>query len=318
MVKDATKIMKRNPNNPVINVDDYPNLSQIYNPTGVKFGDETIVVASVVEHAGAGYGGGIGQTWIARSKDGVHFDLKQENFVKVGEDMYEGADFSHFIDNRVTKMGDTYYFLTPVDCTGYAGPVAILGKTKDFEKYEAISIITPPRHRGASLFPEKINGKYYMLDRPSTDDPRVRGEIWMAASKDMIHWGEFRPVLAPGYRYWNTVKIGPTPPLKTSKGWLEIIHGVAEPEGSRSYNIGAILLDLEEPWKIIGRTNSPLITPEDRFEQHGMSDNSPFVCGAFADEEKDTLTMYYGACDKYICLAEGKLSEVIDACINGL
>ena len=315
---DVTKIMKRNPNNPVISVYDYPNISQIYNPTGIKIGDETIVLASVVEHAGAGYGGGIGQTWIARSKDGIHFDLKQENFIKAGDEIFEGADFSHYIDNRITKIDDTYYIITPV-CNGeWAHPIGILGKTKDFEKYEPIDVVTTARHRGASLFPEKINGKYYMLDRPSADDPRVRGEIWIAASKDLIHWGEFKPILAPGYRYWNTVKIGPTPPIKTSKGWLDIMHGVAKPDGGKQYTIGAILLDLEEPWKIIGKTNSPLLAPEEWYEQHGMSDNSPFVCGAFADEEKDTLTMYYGGCDKYICLAEGKLSDVIDACINEL
>ncbi|WP_298840239.1 glycoside hydrolase family 130 protein [Clostridium sp.] len=175
--------------------------------------------------------------------------------------------------------------------------------------------MTAPRNRGASLFSEKIGGKYYKLDRPGGGDGST-GDIWISASEDFIHWGEFKPVLAAGYRFWNVEKIGPTPPIKTDKGWIVIIHGVFSPAGGTYYYLGAILLDLDEPWKVIGKTNSYILAPEMDYEKHGNCDNTVFACGAIADYDKDQIRLYYGACDNYICLATGCLSELVDACIK--
>jgi beta-1,4-mannooligosaccharide/beta-1,4-mannosyl-N-acetylglucosamine phosphorylase len=198
---------------------------------------------------------------------------------------------------------------------GYDAPVGMLGRTKDFETYERMDIITAPKNRGASLFPEKINGKYYKLDRPGGGDGGD-GDIWISASTDLIHWGEFKPVIAAGYRFWNVQKIGPTPPIKTDKGWLDIMHGVFSPAGGTYYYIGAILLDLDEPWKVIGKTNSYLMMPQEEYEKHGNCDNTIFPCGAIAKYDIDELWMYYGATDFSICLATGSLSAIVEACIN--
>ncbi len=313
-VKDATKILQRNPNNPLMHVKDYEGIAQIYNPSPVQFGDETILLVSVVEHAATkGYGRDVGQTRIARSKDGIHFTLEEENFIdpkKTGEpwDLYH-----HFIDNRVTNIDDWYYIITPVMVHGYDGPVGMLGKTQDFKEYTPIDIITQPKNRGASLFPEKINGMYYKLDRPGGGDGS-NGDIWISESPDLVHWGKFKPVIAAGYRFWNVEKIGPTPPIKTDEGWLVITHGVFSPAGGTYYYVGALLLDLEEPWKVIGKTNSYLLAPEEPYEQHGNCDNTVFPCGAIADYDNDLLKLYYGSCDNYISLATGSLSLVIEAC----
>ena len=121
-------------------------------------------------------------------------------------------------------------------------------------------------------------------------------------------------MLQAGYRYWNTQKIGPTPPIKTDKGWLVIIHGVATTAGGTYYSLGAMLLDLNEPWKIIGKTNSYILKPELENELHGNSDNTVFACGAIADYEKDQIRLYYGGCDQCINLAVGSLSELVEAC----
>ena len=317
-MKDATQIFKRHPGGPLLHIKDFPGKAQIYNPAPVQVGDETILLVSVVEHAATrGYGRDVGQTRVARSKDGINFELSDENFIDcqaVGEpwDRYH-----HFIDNRVTKIDDWYYIITPVMVNGFDSPIGMLGRTKDFKTYERIDTITQPKNRGASLFPEKINGKYYKLDRPGGGDGGD-GDIWISASPDLVHWGEFKPVLAAGYRFWNVQKIGPTPPIKTEHGWLDIIHGVFTPAGGTYYYIGAMLLDLDEPWKVIGKTNSYLMMPEEPWEQHGNCDNTIFPCGAIADYEKDQVRLYYGACDFAICLATGSLSETVDACLKGL
>ena len=315
-MKDATKIFKRHQNNPVLHVKDFEGIAQIYNPSPVMYGDETILLVSVVEHAATrGYGRDVGQTRIARSKDGIHFELEETNFIDVQAEGMPWDLYHHFIDNRITKIGDTYYIITPVMVHGYDGPVGMLGKTKDFKSYQRIEIITAPKNRGASLFPEKINGKYYKLDRPGGGDGSG-GDIWLSASEDLVHWGEFKPVLAAGYRFWNVEKIGPTPPIKTDKGWLTIMHGVFSPAGGTYYYLGALLLDLEQPWKVIGKTYSDIMAPEMPYERHGNCDNTIFACGAIADYDKDAIRLYYGACDNYICLATGCLSELVDACIK--
>lgn len=317
-MKDATGIFKRHEGGPLLHIKDFPGKAQIYNPSPVQCGDETILLVSVVEHAATrGFGRDVGQTRVARSKDGINFEVGEENFIDcqaVGEpwDRYH-----HFIDNRVTKIDDWYYIITPVMVNGYDAPVGMLGRTKEFRDYERMDIITQPKNRGASLFPEKINGKYYKLDRPGGGDGGD-GDIWISASPDLIHWGEFKPVLAAGYRFWNVDKIGPTPPIKTDKGWLDIIHGVFTPAGGTYYYIGAMLLDLDEPWKVIGKTNSYLMMPEEPWEQHGNCDNVIFPCGAIADYDQDRIRLYYGACDFAICLATGSLSETVDACLKGL
>lgn len=315
-MKDATKILTRYENNPILHIKDFPGIAQLYNPAPVKFGDETILLVSVVEHAATlGYGRDVGQTRIARSSDGINFTLSAENFIHVPENLYRAELYHHYIDNRITKIDDNYYIITPVMVHGYDSPVGLLGKTKNFIKYEPIDIITQPKNRGASLFPEKINGKYYKLDRPGGGDGS-NGDIWISASEDLIHWGEFKPVLAAGYRFWNVSKIGPTPPIKTDKGWLDIIHGVYQPAGGTYYYIGAMLLDLDEPWRVIGKTNSYILAPEETYERHGNCDNTVFPCGAIADYESDRIRLYYGACDNYICLATGSLSELVQACID--
>ncbi len=318
MNTDATRILKRHELNPLLHVKNYPGVAQIYNPAPVQFGDETVLLVSVVEFAATkGFGRDVGQTRLARSRDGIHFTLETENFIDTQTAGMPWELYHHFIDNRITKIEDTYYIITPVMVKGFDSPVGMLGRTKDFKTYERIEIITQPKNRGASLFPEKIRGKYYKLDRPGGGDGG-NGDIWISASPDLIHWGEFKPVLAAGYRFWNVQKIGPTPPIKTEKGWLDIIHGVFTPAGGTYYYIGAILLDLDEPWRVIGKTNSYLLGPEMEYERHGNCDNTVFPCGAIADYEKDQLRLYYGACDNDICLATGSLSEIVDACIQGL
>ena len=315
-MKDATRILERHPANPLLHVDNYPGIAQIYNPSPVQFGDETILLVSVVDHKTEGLGRDVGQTRVARSRDGIQFDLSSENFISMQSDEppYDVIN-THFIDNRVTRIGDTYYIITPVMCPPFESPVGVLGKTTDFVTYERIEVITQPRNRGASLFPEKIGGKYYKFDRPGGGDGG-NGDIWLSSSPDLVHWGCFRPVIGAGYKFWNQQKIGPTPPIKTDEGWLVIMHGVFSPAGGTYYYIGAILLDLEEPWRVIGKTSSPLMGPREPYELHGNCDNTIFPCGAIGDTETDTLRLYYGATDSSVCLATGPLSEIVQACID--
>mgnify|MGYP001411954220 CR=1 FL=1 len=203
-----------------------------------------------------------------------------------------------------------------------SGCVAFLGKTADFETYEEIEVIALPHNRVPCLFPEKINGYYARLDRPYTliSDPHnynQMGHIWISYSPDLIHWGRHRLVMKP-WIHWNGSKIGPTPPIKTTEGWLVIIHGVQPSCAGLRYSIGATLLDLEDPSKVIGQANGPLLTPDTPYEFMGRTPNVVFPCGAIADYELDRLRVYYGGADTCIGLATGSISEIVDICKKGL
>lgn len=311
--QDATRLFKRHPANPLLRIADHPGIAQLFNPAPVRLGNRILLLVSVVTFRADGVDGG--ETRLAESSDGIRFKLADRPFITLPDRFPFDTINRHLIDNRVTKIDDTYYIVTPVMNERFDGPSAVLGRTKDFTNYEAVDIITQPRNRGASLFPEKIGGKYWKIDRPG-GGPNSYCTMWLSSSPDLVHWGAFRPLLYPGYKFWNSGRLGPTPPIRTDHGWLVFIHGQWAPVGGKQYYIGAILLDLRDPTKIIGRTSSYLLAPEMDYERHGVCANAVFPCGALADYERDELWLYYGGADTCVCLAIGSLSATVEACLR--
>ncbi len=163
------------------------------------------------------------------------------------------------------------------------------------------------------LFPEKINGLYARLDRPIG---RGIGCIWVSYSPDLKHWGKSDFVCAPRPRYWDQYHIGASaPPIRTDRGWLEIYHGVKMTNSGPIYRIGTIMLDLENPARVIGRCLEPLLSPRTDYERIGDVGNVVFACGAIV-EDNGEVKVYYGAADTSICVAFGTLDEIIESCFE--
>jgi len=131
-------------------------------------------------------------------------------------------------------------------------------------------------------------------------------------SPDLIHWGQHKPIDLIS-QTWMREKwgVGPTP-IKTSEGWLVIIHGVWF-ACNYVYRLGVILLDLEKPYRVIGQCPEFILTPRETYERSGETINCVFSNGAIPEPD-GTIKVYYGAADTCICLAIGKISELIDAC----
>ena len=314
-MQNTTQILKRHPENPIITPSDIPQVAVVFNPSPAMYQGKTVLLLSAYEwgwpEVKRARGG-----WLAVSSDGVHFDIAKEPFIDL---LGAPAPFDKLnctmIDARITQIEDTYYINSPIYQDG-EGPFTLLGKTTDFKTYTPLEIVAAPINRVPSLFPEKIGGKYYRLERPGHD---AGASIWLSSSPDLIHWGCYRPVIKPGYSIWNITKIGPTPPIKTPAGWLVIIHGVwAWQSGANHYHIGALLLDLDHPERVIGKTQRWLLAPEMDYETCGTVNDVVFPCGALADLAKDELRLYYGAADTRIGLATSSLSAVVDACLKGL
>ena len=131
-------------------------------------------------------------------------------------------------------------------------------------------------------------------------------------SEDMIHWGDHQLVMTPHSGYWDSYRIGASaPPIKTEAGWLEIYHGMKMTRSGPIYKIGSVLFDLENPSRVIARCDEPILSPRETYERIGDVNNVVFACGAIV-EENDDIKIYYGAADTCICVATGKLSQLIE------
>ena len=152
-------------------------------------------------------------------------------------------------DCRVTTFGDGRFFLTYTAVSSWGYGVG-LRETSDWKTYAHHGMILSPSNKDAVIFDRKIDGRYVCLHRPS--GVIVGGHyIWMAFSNDLKHWGGHRPVARTRPGMWDSSRIGAgAAPIYTPKGWLEIYHGADE---SSRYCLGALLLDLKEPWKVLAR-----------------------------------------------------------------
>lgn len=257
---------------------------------------------------------------LAHSDDGIKWKVYEKPVFDLKSDEFERA-----YDPRITYLDGRYYVCFAADTKhGVCGGICV---TDDFEHYEILSMSTPD-NRNMVLFPEKINGMYVRLERPMpvySRSGREQFDIWMSESPDLKFWGNSRLVLGgESVPYCNT-KIGPgAPPLKTEKGWLTIFHAVDydetrgkngwEESWKKRYVIGIMLLDLNDPSKVIGMSKSPLMVPEGPMElSGGFRDNALFPCGMIGDGQGN-VRIYYSAGDAVVRMAVAKEEDLIALC----
>jgi beta-1,4-mannooligosaccharide/beta-1,4-mannosyl-N-acetylglucosamine phosphorylase len=211
-------------------------------------------------------------------------------------------------DPRVVWIEDRYYVTW---CNGYHGPTIGIAYTNDFEVYHQIENAFLPYNRNGVLFPRRVKGKYAMLSRPSDRGHTPFGDIFYSESPDMVHWGRHRFVMGPK-RGWQSTKIGAGPiPIETTEGWLMIYHGVITQCNGFEYSVGAVLLDLDEPWKVMYRTAPYILGPKEVYERVGDTSNVVFPCAALVDAPTGRIAIYYGAADTVVCLAFTQVDELI-------
>jgi beta-1,4-mannooligosaccharide/beta-1,4-mannosyl-N-acetylglucosamine phosphorylase len=212
-------------------------------------------------------------------------------------------------DARITWMDHLRCYIITYTAYSEHGPTVGIAKTLDFRKAERVSIAFPPDNKDAVIFPRKIKDNYVMLHRPSVGG----GSIWIGYSPDLIYWGKSKVVITlRGGPWWDGHRVGAgLPPIETEHGWLIIYHGVKEMVYGPIYRVGAALLDLEDPSKLIGRTKYFIMTPSEPYERMGDVPNVIFPTGGFI-RGKD-LWIYYGAADSSVCLATAPISDIIES-----
>jgi predicted GH43/DUF377 family glycosyl hydrolase len=234
-----------------------------------------------------------------------------------GIDFYEPDGYKHLQgvgdletfgieDCRVSCVEGTYHLtFTAVSPNGVG---VGMKTTKDWKNFTSHGLILPPHNKDCAIFEERINGKYYALHRPSSVD--LGGNyIWLASSPDGLHWGNHRCVVKTRKGHWDSKRVGAgAAPIRTVKGWLEIYHGAND---SHQYCLGAVLLDLDDPYKVVARTTDPIMMPEAPYERTGFFGNVVFTNGHILHNDGDTLTIYYGAADEHVCAADFSITEIL-------
>ena len=347
-----TKLFTRSEYNPILkpDINNYWEAKKLYNPGAIFHNGEYHLFYRAVCSC---------ENW--KSSIGYAVSIDGEKFKRFNKPLLLGTDDFEkrgLEDPRITKIGSVFYMayaaydgITPRLCIatsedlktwdkkGVAFSDWNFGKAGGvYTKWDENGIIfTKPKltewSKSGALFPEKINGKYWMLF----------GEyrIWFATSDDGINWnGDQTPFLEPRTENFFDnafVEMGP-PPIKTEKGWLILYHGISV---SHWYQIGFLLLDLENPRKILFRSIKPILKPEKDYEMSGIVDVLPgglatmqkmseeelkiflakhnekgtmprvtFCCGATV--VNNALRIFYGASDSVICTAIAQIDDILN------
>lgn len=239
---------------------------------------------------------------VARSRDGIHFLVDREPALTPQDEMEEyGVE-----DPRATAI-DGRWYVTYVSVSRW-GITTSLASTTDFRTFERHGVIFLPDHKDVVLFPQRVGGKYRALTRPMPGSfGRILG-VWTAASDDIVSWGSYAPLCLPRHGYWDEQRTGASAvPFRVADGWLEIYHGV---DHDAHYAIGALLMDGDDPTRVLARSARPILAPEEDYERNGLFNDTVFSCGHL-DLGDGRIRLFYGAADSVIAAADFDVREIV-------
>ena len=252
----------------------------------------------------------------AKSTDGIHFTDHKQLLTPTEDWEKYGCE-----DPRITYMdGKFYIFYTALSVYPFAayGIKLAIAITTDFEHFEKHAVTTF-NSKAMGLFPEKINGKMAALLTINTDMPPAKISLALFDKPEDVwspvywaHWYDnANDHIINLLRSANDqVELG-APPIKTEKGWLVIYSYIKNYlSNNKIFGIESVLLDLEDPRKIIGRTTLPMLTPEEPYELEGIVPNVIFPSGALVNDDK--LYVYYGAADTRVALATMHIDSLLE------
>ncbi len=319
--------MKRYQNNPIITQNEIPDIpphlfdvSSVFNPGAIKFGDKFLLMLRIQNRGRETF------LLMAKSDDGIHFNISNQIVHFKGIETIKEKIY-HCYDPRITRIDDVYYIMFAMDLDD--GCRLGLAQTCDFENFEFMGIVSDDDNRNGVLFPEKMNDKYLRLDRPNkvqlAGGPISGSAICLSESDDLLRWRTIGIVASGRFHYWDELIGAGPPPIKTEQGWLQIYHGVATHFGSSNiYQAGVMLLDLQNPLKVIARSRYNILEPRELYELVGQVPNVVFPSGAIVEEVDEDgcgkldsqIFIYYGAADTSVGLATSTIDELLSLAKN--
>jgi len=318
-------IFDRCPGNPILERGDIPDVppaivepSAVLNPGAARHDGRYVLLARVQTR------GRLTFFITAESADGEVFRVEPR--VVTFRDMERVAGtVHHAYDARITEIEGTYYVMFAMDMD--AGCRLGIARTDDFATFDFVGIAGDDDLRDGVLFPERRAGRFLRLERPNRvrlpGGPVTGDEIWLSESRDLVEWRPIRRVMSGRARRWDELIGSGPPPVKTRRGWLHVYHGVATHFGGAPiYQAGAVLLDLDDPARVIGRTTDNVLEPREPYELVGQVPNVVFPTGLIVEEADgegyarpdSPARLYYGAADTCVCLATTTVERLVEAC----
>jgi predicted GH43/DUF377 family glycosyl hydrolase len=292
--------------NPILSAADIPyRANTVFNAAAAAIDGESILLMRVEDLRG------ISHLTVARSDDGrTGWHVDPEPTLMPDAD-HHPEEVWGIEDPRITWLPEREEWAVAYTAFSRRGPLVSLATTHDFRQFHRLGPAMPPEDKDAALFPRRIDGRWALIHRPTP----LAGpaHIWLAFSPDLRHWGDHTLLLpAREGAWWDAGKIGlGPPPLETPEGWLMLYHGVRSTASGSLYRAGLVLLDLEDPRRVLHRTDEWVFGPSKSYEQTGDVGGVVFPCGWIHDPTTDELRIYYGAADSAIALATATLSDLV-------
>lgn len=239
---------------------------------------------------------------LARSRDGQHFTLDERPTFCARHPL---ANYG-IHDPRVIFLDNAWQIMYSGNSSW--GTPMFRATTTDWVNFAECGLMFPAENKDVCLFPEKIGGKYLAIHRPAA--AYFEGyNMWLASSPDLEYWGELTPLAASRDGHWDSRRIGcGAEPIKTERGWLVLYHG----SDGKKYDMGAMLLDIDDPSKVLARSDRPLMEPETDYEKEGFFSEVVFSNGHIQVDD-DRLYIYYGGADKYTAGCEISIQDILSS-----
>lgn len=300
----ASRLFRRYEKNPILKPADWPYpVNSVFNPGAAQFEGETLLLVRVEGMQGFSH------LTVARSKDGKGgWRINQEPALRPEPRFREerwGVE-----DPRIVWLEERQEYAVTYVSFSRGGPLVSLATTKDFKTFRRLGRLLPPEDKDASLFPRRFKGRFALIHRPLI---RGEGHIYISFSPDLKHWGDHQILIPVRPGSWDGDRVGlGAQPIETPHGWLIIYHGVRRTASGSLYRVGLALLDLEEPWRVVCRSDEWVLAPKESYERVGDVPGVVFSCGAVVDQETNELRLYYGAADSYVGLAVADMDDVME------
>lgn len=235
----------------------------------------------------------------AVSRDGVVFQRDPVPVLR-GEGEQEGRGVE---DPRITPLGGQFYLTYTAFGGRHGGDYRIaLASSADLSSWERRGVLLDEPNKNGVLFPERIKGRYALLHRRHP-------AIWLAYSDDLRTWDSHHKVLDATPGTWTAARVGAgAVPVRTPEGWLLVFHGA---DNQNTYRLGAALLDIDDPSRVLATLPHPVLEPELPWEREGLVPNVVFTCGML--ELDDEYWVYYGAADTCVGAAWVKKRTLLEA-----
>lgn len=298
----AYELFTRYKGNPILSPDIWPYpVNAVMNPAAIKLNSETLLLVRAEDMRGFSH------LTVARSEDGFT-DWHIDEHPTMEADLTSREERWGLEDPRVIWLEEQKQFAITYVSFSEGGPTISLAITKNFRTFARLGSLLPPEDKDACLFPRRFRGRFALIHRPI-----VRGEahMWISFSPDLKHWGDHRPLIKTRSGYWDCHRVGlACQPFATPDGWMVFYHGVRATTAGQIYRLGLALLDLDEPWRVLRRSDEWLLGPREFYERVGDVGDVVFPSGVTITKETDQLNLYYGAADCTIGIASAKLSEL--------